>query len=110
MNAIIESRPCIVAKPRTCQSKTKITIQKLQIWQAYNDKMFHTYFITEDLVQRPISLHQTVHSCQPQSQEAVVDALHQYYLTHNEHWVPDVATEVTCHCGLNQLYRPRRCS
>lgn len=59
-----------------------------------------TYFIAEDLVQRPTSLHQTVHASQPQAQEAVVDALHQHNLRHNEDRVPDVATEVTGHCGL----------
>lgn len=59
-----------------------------------------TYVIAEDLVQWPTSLHQTVHSSQPQAQKAVVDALHQHNLTHNEDRVPDVATKVTGHCGV----------
>lgn len=54
-------------------------------------------FIAEDLVQWPTTLHEAVYSSQPQAQEAVVYALHQYDLTHNEDWVPDVATEVTGH-------------
>lgn len=45
-------------------------------------------------------MNQTVHSGQPQAQEAVVDALHQQDLTHDEDWVPDVAAEVTGHVGL----------
>ena len=56
-----------------------------------------THFIAEDLVQWSTSWHQTVHSGQPQAQEAVVDALHQHNLAHDENWVPDVATEVTGH-------------
>ena len=59
--------------------------------------IFRTYLIAEDLVQWPIGLHKTVHSSQPQTQETVVDALHQYYLRHNEDWVPDVAAEMTGH-------------
>ena len=59
-----------------------------------------TYTIAEDLIQGPIGVHQTVHSSQPQAQEAVVDALHQHNLTHNEDGVPDVAAEVTGHCKL----------
>lgn len=57
-------------------------------------------FIAKDLVQRPAGLYQAVHSSQPQAQEAVVDALHQRDLTHNEDRVPDVAAEVTGHCTL----------
>ena len=59
-----------------------------------------TYFIAENLVKWPIDLNQTVHSSQPEAQEAVVDALHQHNLTHNQDRVPDVATEVAGHGGL----------
>lgn len=59
-----------------------------------------TYFIAEDLIQWPTSVHQTVHSSQPEAQETVVDALHQRNLAHDENRVPYVATEVTAHYGL----------
>lgn len=57
-------------------------------------------FITEDLIKWPTALHKAVHSSQPQTQKAVVDTLHQHYLTHNEDWVPDVAAEVAGHLSL----------
>lgn len=59
-----------------------------------------TYLIAEDLVQWPTTLHKAVHSSQPQAQKAVVDALHQHDLAHDEDRVPDVATEMSGHCWL----------
>lgn len=57
-------------------------------------------FIAKNLVQWPTTLHEAVHSSQPQAQEAVVDALHQHNLAHDEDRVPDVAAEVAGHCWL----------
>lgn len=90
--------------PAKAQQRFQYHFRSTYIWhrkRGYTHKMDPiTYFIAKDLVQWPISLHQTVHSCQPQAQEAVVDALHQHNLTDDEDWVPDVATEVTGHLGL----------
>lgn len=59
-----------------------------------------THFIAEDLVQWAMCWHKNVHSCQPQAEKAVVDALHQHNLQNDENRVPDVASEVATHCGL----------
>ena len=56
-----------------------------------------THLITEDLVQRSVGLYETIHSSQPQTQKAVVDALHQHNLGQDEDRVPDVAAEMTAH-------------
>lgn len=51
-------------------------------------------FVAEHLVQWAATLYESVHPGQPQAQEAVVDALHEHDLTHDEDRVPDVAAEV----------------
>lgn len=40
---------------------------------------------------------QTINASQPQTQEAVVDALHENNLGDDEDWIPDVAAEMTAH-------------
>lgn len=55
------------------------------------------HLIAENLVERSVGLHEAIDPREPQSEEAVVDALHQDNLRHNENWIPDVAAEVACH-------------
>lgn len=66
------------------------------------------YVIAKHLVQWTTYLRQAVHSCQPQSQEAVVDALHEEDLAHDEDRVPDVTAEVTSHVGLGSCVQAWR--
>lgn len=40
---------------------------------------------------------QTINTSQPQTQEAVVDALHENNLGDDEDWIPDIAAEMTAH-------------
>lgn len=101
MKAIIESLPCMVAKPRTWQRQAygykhqfKSAKMCLQLLLHFEQQ---AYLIAEDLIQWSTTLHKAIHSSQPQAQEAVVDTLHQHNLTDDEDRVPDVTAEVAGH-------------
>lgn len=55
--------------------------------------------VTEYLVEWSTGMDQTINTSQPQTQEAVVDALHENNLGDDEDWIPDIAAEMTAHLG-----------
>lgn len=99
--------------PSDEKPQAKSTCERVQNerhhWEATMCCWKAKHLITEYLVKGSTGLYQTINTSQPQTQEAVVDGLHQNNLRQDEDRIPDVAAEMTGHLAVDvrDKTRPR---